>query len=174
MGIETLMLASSIASAASSAMKGVNALQMAKYQSRVLRAEGQQARLDAGTEVQAGLERSARLTGQGIVAAATSGGGGGGSALDVLQDLSRQSFSEARRVATEGQAAGRAADAQAKVVRKQGRVAFATSMLEAGSTLLSSAMGAKQASAQSSAMQFVGQQQAVNRAPSGFSLEGLY
>lgn len=174
MGIETLMLAAAVASAASQAAGGLNALQMGKYQAATLRAQGEQARIDAGTQAQAQLEKSARVTGQGIVAAASSGGGGDGSALSVLEDLSHQSMAQARRSAVEGMAAGRAADAQAKAAKKQGVVKAATSLLGAAGTLLGGAMGAQQAGAQAGALRTMGQQQALNSAPAGFSLEGLY
>lgn len=144
MGVETLMMAAAAASAASSMIGGVNAYQMAGYNAKVMRSQADQARQDAGVEAQLALEKGARDTGAGIVAAAKSGGGFDGSAMSVLQDLGRQSMYEARRISTEGVGQSDGLYAQARATKQQGAVQLFTSTLDAGATLLSAGMAQKQ------------------------------
>ena len=66
---------------------------------RVAKAASAQHKLDAGVEINADLEQSARAIGRAVTLGAASGGGLTGSALHVLDDLSRQAMAKARAIA---------------------------------------------------------------------------
>ena len=143
-GLEPFMaaaaLGSSVVGAAGQYASGVTAQRQAYYQARVLDAQGEQARLDAGSKVQAELDRSARELGSGVVAGAAQGGGLGGSVLNVLNDMGVQSMQRARTAANEGIVAGTQLNANADSTRQQGDIARWKGTIGAVSTLLGSAM----------------------------------
>ncbi len=144
MGVETLMMAAAVASAASSAAQGLNAYQTARYNADVLTQQSKAARQDAGIQAQLALEQGARATGTGITVSAKAGGGYNGSAMAVLEDLGRQNIYEARRATTEGIVISDAARSQAKMETAQGNVALGTGLLDAAATLMGARMQQQQ------------------------------
>lgn len=135
MGVETMMMAAAVASAAGTAVEGVDAFRQSRYQASVLNNQAEAARRDASIEAQLALEDGAREVGRGVTISAKSGGGLGGSAWDVLADLSRQNSYEVQRITTQGDNAGRAAEAEAKQVKQQGNFAAFSSVIKAGAQL---------------------------------------
>lgn len=134
MGVETMMMAAAVASAAGTAAEGIDGFRQSRYRASSLRNQADAARADAGIQTQLQLEESARDMGAAVAGAARDGGLGG-SAWDVLADLSRQQSYETRRIATEGANAGRALDVDAKQVKRQGTIQLGVSLLKAGAQL---------------------------------------
>jgi hypothetical protein len=69
---------------------------------RVARFNSRQSKLETGVAVNADLEESARAIGRAATLAAASGGGLTGSALNVIDDLSRQAMARARAAVFQG------------------------------------------------------------------------
>ena len=140
MGVETLLMAAVVASAASGLAGGLNAFQTARYNADVLTQQSKAAREDAAIQAQLALEDGARATSTGVTVAAKAGGGFDGSARSVLEDLGRQNLYEARRITSEGVAIADAAKAQAKMEIDSGNIALLTSSLDSASTLMGGMM----------------------------------
>lgn len=150
-GVEPLMIAAAVASAAGSAVQGVNAYQVGAYQSKLAKEQAAQAAADASSQAQQALDEGARTLARGVTIAAQ-GGGLNGSALDVLGDLSRQTTYEARRLTTQGLAEAQALATEGRAAKQQGAIGAVSHGLEAASTLFSAGMKVRANRAQARAM----------------------
>lgn len=141
------LLAVPIAAAAISSigkiLGGISAKKAAKRRAAQLR-QGAQMDLDeSGVEAQLALEEDERVGASlAVNAAAGSGGGLRGSALDVLNDLGRQSLGRARAITYRGQTEAWARRNEAREVKKAGSQALTSSIFSAASSFLSSTYSA--------------------------------
>ena len=119
---------------------GISAKNAAKRRAQQLETSAQMSLAESGVAAQLGLEEDERVAGA-LATQAASGGGGGlrGSALNVLNDLGRQSLQKARNTVYQGQTQAWSARNDAAVAKVNGRNALTEGVLGAGSTLLSAA-----------------------------------
>ena len=125
------------ASAVGSLIGGIGGFQAARSRARALKAAARNVRREAGVQASLMLEESDRVGARAATLAAASGGGGlEGSALDVIDDLSRQGVYRARQTVRDGLSEAQALRAEATTARRQGALDLTASMIQAGSTVL--------------------------------------
>lgn len=137
-------LAIGIASLGAKVLGGIfganSAKRAAKQRAQLLEEGARQDLAESGIAAQVALDQGARLQGQAATLMASSGAGatldGGGSALNVLDDLSRQSTYNARAAIYQGQTAARAKRLEAKATIKAGAQAQLSGLIGAGSSLI--------------------------------------
>lgn len=134
--VSIALLASAGISAIGKVLGGVGGYSAGKAQATALRAGADQARAEAGIEAQLGLEDADRTEGRAATLAAASGGGLTGSALDVLDDLERQSQFRAKAAIYRGEMEARSREYEARVAKRQGAVSLVTGITGAGATAL--------------------------------------
>lgn len=120
-------------------VQGRAARVQSKMRARVLEQDAL-ARKAAGESEALGIEREGRAAvAAGTVAAATSGFTVDGSALDVLGWMEQQTGANAGKARWEAEREARAIRNEAAATRYQGKVAYATGLIRAGSSLASGA-----------------------------------
>jgi hypothetical protein len=130
------MLAAGV-SAVASLIGGIGRLQASRARARAMRFAARNARQEAGIRASIALEESDRVGARAATLAAASGAGGlQGSALAVIDDLARQGVYRARQTVRDGLSESVALLNDARVVRQQGSLELASSLFEAGSTVL--------------------------------------
>jgi hypothetical protein len=125
-----------MAAAGAKVIEGIGSYLNSRTQSDALEAAARQALAEAGIGVQLELEQTDRTTARGATLAAASGGGLTGSALAVIDDVARQGVFNARSAIYEGMAEAGRLKYEAKVTRRQGDLALATSLFSGGSTAM--------------------------------------
>jgi hypothetical protein len=114
---------------------GFGAFGAGKAQNKLMQMGARQASQEAAVQANIALDEGERVSAQ---AATLAAGGGGitGSALDVLNDLGRQSAFNARSALYAGETEAKSRLYQGQVAAHDGKMALITSVIEAGSSFL--------------------------------------
>lgn len=132
-----LLIAAAGMAAAGKLMQGIGANAAAKSRAKALEVNAQMDLDEAGVAASLGLEEDARAQGRlAVLAGSGSGGGAQGSALNVLDDLQRQSLFKTRSTAYRGQTSAWSRRNDATIARREGKAALISSVFSAGSTVL--------------------------------------
>lgn len=135
------LVAAAIASAGISAvgkiLGGIGAKKSAQARAKALEMNAGMDLAESGVAAQLGLQQDERVAAQLATQAAAGGGGGlGGSALNVLNDLGRQSLMKARNTTYQGQTAAWSRRNDAQVARADGSNALTGSLIGAAGSLV--------------------------------------
>lgn len=136
--VAPLVIAAAGLSAVGKILGGASARSSARARAKANEMQARQALLESGVAAQVGVEADEREIARAATLAAAGGGGFEGSAMRVLDDLSRQSVFRARSSIYRGQAEAQARRYDAKVAKREGDNALFSSIVGAGSSLLSS------------------------------------
>jgi hypothetical protein len=176
-GAEIALVAAAALKAGGQIMGGVSAYRTAKLQAELRRREGDQALQRAQIEQDAILAEGERAIGEGMAAAGASGLDLSGSATDIFGRLAAERSQMARVSLFEGQMGKDAAYAEARGMKKAGKDALISSLMEATATSISAfsdikgAQGAAQAAEQSQWMSQAGSKvPPMMKAPAPISL----
>lgn len=113
-----------------------SAARAARQRAAQYEAAAQQGLDESGVAAQIQLEQGDRLAGKAATLAAASGGGTTGSALNVMDDLARQSMFNARSAIYKGQTQARVDRMAEKAATSAGNDAVVSNLVDAGGTLV--------------------------------------